>query len=156
MDVSNLLTDAQSQGAGRLQETSEGTHQNRQYMTRQSGPSYTMQSNGNDYSMGASYQETDNFVPPESMSPTKTAEPKHVSFELLPPQSPQHRARLPMRVNIFPHDTTDSIITTVKNFYGLYAGPSGARGVSFEDEQGNTLIARYENLRNNMVVYVRV
>lgn len=61
-----------------------------------------------------------------------------------------------MRVQIFPHDTTDSIITTVKNFYGLYAGPSGARGVSFEDEQGNTLIARYENLRNNMVVYVRV
>lgn len=61
-----------------------------------------------------------------------------------------------MRVQIFPHDTTDSIVTTVKNFYGLYAGPSGARGVSFEDEQGNTLIARYENLRNNMVVYVRV
>jgi hypothetical protein len=61
-----------------------------------------------------------------------------------------------MRVQIFPHDTTESIVTTVKNFYGLYAGPSGARGVSFEDEQGNTLIARYENLRNNMVVYVRV
>ncbi len=61
-----------------------------------------------------------------------------------------------MRVQIFPHDTTDSIITTVKNFYGLYAGPGGAKGVSFEDEQGNTLIARYENLRNNMVVYVRV
>lgn len=152
MDVSNLLTDAQSQGAGRLQETSEGTHQNRQYMTRQSGPSYTMQSDGNDYSMGASYQETDNFVPPESMSPTKTAEPKHVSFELLLPQSPQHRARLPMRVNIFPHDTTDSIITTVKNFYGLYE----RRGVCFEDRQGNTLIARYENFTQNMVVYVRV
>ena len=61
-----------------------------------------------------------------------------------------------MRVQIFPHDTTDSIITTVKNFYGLYAGPGGAKGVSFEDDQGNTLIARYENLRNNMVVYVRV
>ena len=107
MDVSNLLTDAQSQGTGRLQEVSEGTHQIRQYITRQSGPSYTIQSNENGYSMGASYQEMDNFVPPESMSPTKTAEPKHVSFELLLPQSPQHRARLPMRVNIFPHDTTD-------------------------------------------------
>lgn len=58
-----------------------------------------------------------------------------------------------MRVQIFPHDTTDSIVTTVKNFYGLYGG---AKGVSFEDEQANTLIARYENLRNNMVVYVRV
>lgn len=82
--------------------------------------------------------------------------PKSVAFELLFPNSPQYRARLPMRVQIFPHDTTDSIITTVKNFYGLYAGPGGAKGVSFEDEQGNTLIARYENLRNNMVVYVRV
>ena len=82
--------------------------------------------------------------------------PKSVSFELLFPDSPQYRARLPMRVQIFPHDTTDSIVTTVKNFYGLYAPPGGAKGVSFEDEQGQTLIARYENLRNNMVVYVRV
>lgn len=59
-----------------------------------------------------------------------------------------------MRVQIFPHDTTDSIITTVKNFYGLYEGAT--TGVSFEDERGNTLIARFENFRNNMVVYVRV
>ncbi|CZR65113.1 related to C6 finger domain protein [Phialocephala subalpina] len=91
-----------------------------------------------------------------SMSPFGSPTPKSVAFELLFPESPQYRARLPMRVQIFPHDTTDSIITTVKNFYGLYAGPGGAKGVSFEDEQGNTLIARYENLRNNMVVYVRV
>lgn len=59
-----------------------------------------------------------------------------------------------MRVQIFPHDTTDSIVTTVKNFYGLYDG--AAAGVSFEDERGNTLIARYENLMNDMTVYVRV
>ncbi len=91
-----------------------------------------------------------------SMSPFGSPTPKSVAFELLFPESPQYRARLPMRVQIFPHDTTDSIVTTVKNFYGLYAGPGGAKGVSFEDEQGNTLIARYENLRNNMVVYVRV
>jgi hypothetical protein len=90
------------------------------------------------------------------MSPFGSPTPKSVAFELLFPESPQYRARLPMRVQIFPHDTTDSIVTTVKNFYGLYAGPGGAKGVSFEDEQGNTLIARYENLRNNMVVYVRV
>jgi hypothetical protein len=57
-----------------------------------------------------------------------------------------------MRVNIYPHDTTDSIITTVKNFYGLYE----RKGVVFEDRQGNTLIARYENFSHNMVVYVRV
>ncbi|CZT07882.1 hypothetical protein WAI453_013202 [Rhynchosporium graminicola] len=91
-----------------------------------------------------------------SMSPFGSPTPKSVAFELLFPELPQYRARLPMRVQIFPHDTTDSIVTTVKNFYGLYAGPGGAKGVSFEDDQGNTLIARYENLRNNMVVYVRV
>jgi len=91
-----------------------------------------------------------------TVSPFSSPTPKSVAFELLFPESPQYRARLPMRVQIFPHDTTDSIVTTVKNFYGLYAGPGGAKGVSFEDEQGNTLIARYENLRNNMVVYVRV
>ncbi|ESZ94285.1 hypothetical protein SBOR_5353 [Sclerotinia borealis F-4128] len=91
-----------------------------------------------------------------AMSPFGNPTPKSVAFELVFTQSPQQRARLPMRVQIFPHDTTDSIITTVKNFYGLYAGPGGAKGVSFEDEQGNTLIARYENFRNNMVVYVRV
>jgi hypothetical protein len=91
-----------------------------------------------------------------TISPFSSPTPKSVAFELLFPESPQYRARLPMRVQIFPHDTTDSIVTTVKNFYGLYAGPGGAKGVSFEDEQGNTLIARYENLRNNMVVYVRV
>lgn len=91
-----------------------------------------------------------------TMSLQRPATPKSVAFELLFPESPQFRARLPMRVQIYPHDTTESIVTTVKNFYGLYAGPGGAKGVSFEDEQGNTLIAQYENLRNNMIVYVRV
>ncbi|EFY97295.1 Zn(2)-Cys(6) zinc finger domain protein [Metarhizium robertsii] len=91
-----------------------------------------------------------------SVSPRQSATPKNVAFELLFLESPQYRARLPMRVQIYPHDTTDSIVTTVKNFYGLYSGPTGSKGVSFEDEHGNTLIARYENFRNNMVVYVRV
>jgi hypothetical protein len=84
------------------------------------------------------------------MSPT----PKHVSFELLLDDNSKVRARIPMRVQIFQHDTTDSIVTTVKNFYGIYEAT--ASGVSFEDENGTTLIARYENLRNNMTVYVRV
>ncbi|KAH8891395.1 hypothetical protein GQ53DRAFT_782074 [Thozetella sp. PMI_491] len=91
-----------------------------------------------------------------SVSPRTAAAPKNVAFELLFRESPQYRARLPLRVSIFPHDTTESIVTTVKNFYGLYSGPSVSKGVSFEDEQGNTLIARYENFQNNMVVYVRV
>lgn len=89
-------------------------------------------------------------------SPVAAATPKSVAFELLFPESPQYRARLPLRVSIFPHDTTDSIVTTVKNFYGLYSGPTVSKGVSFEDDKGNTLIARYENFRNNMIVYVRV
>ncbi|KAI6245877.1 hypothetical protein HI914_05970 [Erysiphe necator] len=82
--------------------------------------------------------------------------PKSVAFELLFTQSSQHRARIPMRVQIFPHDTTESIVTTVKNFYGLYSSPICMTGVSFEDEDGNILIARYENFRNNMIVYVRI
>lgn len=90
------------------------------------------------------------------MSPSESLPPKSVAFELLFTQSSQHRARIPMRVQIFPHDTTDSIVTTVKNFYGLYPTPNCAKGVSFEDEDGNTLIARYENFQNNMVIYVRV
>ncbi|KEY65474.1 hypothetical protein S7711_08313 [Stachybotrys chartarum IBT 7711] len=91
-----------------------------------------------------------------SVSPRQTTTPKNVAFELLFMNSPHYRARLPMRVQIYPHDTTESIIITVKNFYGLYSGPTGSKGVSFEDEHGNTLIARYENFQNNMIVYVRV
>ena len=105
------------------------------------------------YSGGQSVSATPHNT---NMSPFGSPTPKSVAFELLFNQNSQYRARLPMRVQIFPHDTTDSIVTTVKNFYGLYAGPGGAKGVSFEDDQGNTLIARYENLRANMVVYVRV
>lgn len=84
----------------------------------------------------------------------KSPVPKNVAFELLLDENSKVRARIPMRVQIYPHDTTDSIVTTVKNFYGIYDGT--ASGVSFEDEHGTTLIARYENLRNNMTVYVRV
>ena len=91
-----------------------------------------------------------------AISPQSSPAPKHVAFELLFNEGPNYRARLPMRVQIFPHDTTESIVTTVKNFYGLYEGPGGASGVIFEDERGNTLIARYENFHNSMTVYVRV
>lgn len=91
-----------------------------------------------------------------STSPQHAFPPKNVAFELLFPESPQRRARLPMRVSIYPHDSTESIVTTVKNFYGLYSGPNGSQGVSFEDQHSNTLIARYENFHSNMVVYVRV
>ncbi|ROT40856.1 hypothetical protein SODALDRAFT_106161 [Sodiomyces alkalinus F11] len=88
-------------------------------------------------------------------SPRQAIIPKKVTFELLFTES-QARGRLPMRVHIYPHDTTDSIVTTVKNFYGLYPGANGGLGVSFEDQDGTTLIARYENFRHDMTVYVRV
>lgn len=99
------------------------------------------------------YQPTSAGFSSGSVSPRQPITPKHVQFELLFPESPQYRARLPLRVQIYPHDDTESIISTVKNFYGLY---HGGKGVSFEDDRGNTLIARYENFSNNMVVYVRV
>ena len=84
-----------------------------------------------------------------NMSPPCGMPSKNVSFKLILPEAPQQLHRLPMRVAIFPHDATESIITTVKNFYALQ------QGVSFEDEQGNMLIARYENFAPDMTVYVR-
>jgi len=77
---------------------------------------------------------------------------KSVSFELLLDEGSKTRARIPLRVLLNAHDTTESIITTVKNFYGIYDG----NGVSFEDARGNTLIASYDNLSHDTIVYVRI
>ncbi|KAM6513426.1 hypothetical protein FALCPG4_015850 [Fusarium falciforme] len=44
-----------------------------------------------------------------NVSPQQTASPKNVAFEVLFLDCPQYPARLPMRVQIYPHDTTDSI-----------------------------------------------
>ena len=55
-----------------------------------------------------------------------------------------------MRVMISQNDNTESIITSVKNFYGLYE-----YGVSFENKDGIGIIAAYDNFENDMVVYVR-
>lgn len=76
---------------------------------------------------------------------------KSVCFELLLDERSKTRGRLPLRVVVNTHDTTESIITTVKSFYGIYDG----NGVSFEDAAGNTLIASYENFAQNSTVYVR-
>ncbi|KAI7362800.1 hypothetical protein KC328_g18969, partial [Hortaea werneckii] len=51
---------------------------------------------------------------------------------------------------ISPHDNTESIITTVKNFYGLYD-----YGVSFENKEGISIIAAYDNFEQDMTVFVR-
>ena len=160
MDVANLLSHdpprpiRSQQAADTPQTEAQRAHQ---YPTRHSlmsnnvsgDPQYYMSSQTTQAFTTGSQQASPHY----KVSPETTA-PKNVAFELLFDGGSSHRARLPMRVQIFPHDTTDSIITTVKNFYGLYEG--AAKGVSFEDQHGNILIARYENLQNNMVVYVRI
>ncbi|KAL8735920.1 MAG: hypothetical protein Q9166_000482 [cf. Caloplaca sp. 2 TL-2023] len=160
MDVSNLLSH-DPPPAPNPSSTPASTQQNQQrahqYPTRQS-MSATVQNLFNEPNSSISHNQVYNGGlqddrPGYDPSIATASLPKNVAFELLF-DGPNTRARLPMRVQIFPHDTTDSILTTVKNFYGLYDG--AATGVSFEDEEGNTLIARYENLRNNMIVYVRV
>lgn len=147
-----MLSEPGVSGAQRFPETVEELIAGQQHNARQSIADYNMLAQEDDSEVGHVYPSTETASAHDSLSPTKQVQPKHVSFELLLPQSPQHRARLPMRVNIYPHDTTDSIITTVKNFYGLYE----RKGVIFEDRHGTTLIARFENFEHGMVVYVRV
>ena len=157
MDVANLLSHdpprpSRSQQAAET--TPQETQRLHQYPTRHSVMSNNLSLDGHRFATPPVSQSYGNNTPTGfSVSPVNPA-PKNVAFELLFDGATNHRARLPMRVQIFPHDTTDSIVTTVKNFYGLYEG--AANGVSFEDDGGNTLIARYENFQNNMVVYVRV
>ena len=86
-------------------------------------------------------------TPKNKMPPAKS-----VSFELLLDEGSKTRARIPLRVVLNTHDTAESIITTVKNFYGIYDG----NGLSFEDGWGNTLIASHDNLAHNSTVYVRI
>ncbi|KAL9579308.1 MAG: hypothetical protein Q9212_005184 [Teloschistes hypoglaucus] len=153
MDVSNLLVQEPPSTPQVTQPTAQRAHQ---YPTRHSvstnNESLANPSSASPSDVGV-YNSHGHSGQTGLGSPMSAPLPKNVAFELLF-DGPNSRARLPMRVQIFPHDTTDSIIATVKNFYGLYDG--AAMGVSFEDEQNNTLIARYENLRNNMIVYVRV
>ncbi|KAL9092586.1 MAG: hypothetical protein Q9165_004390 [Trypethelium subeluteriae] len=73
---------------------------------------------------------------------------KKVNFELVLPEAPQQLHGKPMRLSILPHDSAESILVTVKNFYALL------QGVSLEDEKGNILIAQYENFTADMTVYV--
>lgn len=160
MDVSNLLSYDAPPHAG-PQQGSEATQSEQQrfhqYPTRHSLSTNNQSQNDQRYAASppSHLYGMDNQGIPSSydLSPAVPI-PKNVTFELLFDGETQYRARLPMRVQIFPHDTTDSIVTTVKNFYGLYEG--AAKGVSFEDERGNTLIARHENFRNHIVIYVRV
>ncbi|QDS76095.1 hypothetical protein FKW77_006252 [Venturia effusa] len=134
------------------------------YESRRVQPSIETSNNQNQYAATWQNQQLSPVRPAVARNPLPPSPysagppPKHVTFEyILPPAEAmqdghQQRARLPMRVNIWPHDATDSIVTTVKNFYGLYEGG----GVSFEDKDGCTLIARYENFTDRQTVHVRV
>ena len=150
MDVSSML----SNGGQDADAAPDTRRQNHQYPTRH----------------GVSTQDQDSFTKPYSpstqrmlrgnvivaagsgyprASPVKKGQ-KHVAFQLIDAADPRIQARLPMRVMISTHDTTESIITTVKNFYGLYE-----YGVSFENKDGISIIAAYDNFENDMIVYVR-
>ena len=148
MDVSNLLA---REGDSYDGAEDPRTH-NHQYPTRNITASQMPHGmyRGSGAMMGSPVKPFGNVYDASRSSP-RGKQQKQVSFELLLPV-PQHRARLPMRVMISPHDTTESIITTVKNFYGLYDGP----GVSFQDREGRILIAAYENFEHDMTVFVRV
>ena len=61
-------------------------------------------------------------------------------------------ARLPLRVHIKKHDTTDSIITIVKTFFGIH----GNVGVSFENDGGYNIIPKYENVNADTDIQVRL
>lgn len=154
MELSNLLSAEPSNTSLPNPDTARPQHYHLQSSTT------TMSSNAHNgdgrlTTPPAMYKDGDvnAIIPITGVSPYGSPAPKNVAFELLFPESPQYRARLPMRVQIFQHDTIDSIVTTVKNFYGLY---NSTKGISFEDIHGNTLIAHYENLIHNMTVYVRV
>lgn len=151
MDVSNLLSHEMPSA-----ETAQRDQvHNHQYPTRRSMSSQNAgEQSYTNSSVNHFFDSSSSNATPLYDGPSRGPTPKNVAFELHFEGASNYRGRLPMRVQIFPHDTTESIVTTVKNFYGLYEG--SAKGVSFEDDQGNTIIARYENFRNNMVVSVRV
>ncbi|KAK1831627.1 hypothetical protein QBC39DRAFT_330652 [Podospora conica] len=100
---------------------------------------------------GASSMPGSGNISPLTHTPPLSNEPKKVTFNLMTERPGQTRPALPLIVNVFPHDDTASIITTVRNFFGL----DTPVGVSFEDQQHNTLIARWENFSDQSVVGVR-
>ncbi|KAJ4306262.1 hypothetical protein N0V88_001060 [Collariella sp. IMI 366227] len=88
-----------------------------------------------------------------NMSPGIDPMAKRVTFRLYL-TNPFREARLTLGLDILPHDTTDSIIATARNFWGINS--THTQGLSFEDGYGNILIPRYENFFHIMDVIVRV
>ncbi|KAI5806960.1 hypothetical protein EDC01DRAFT_608613 [Geopyxis carbonaria] len=83
---------------------------------------------------------------PNSLSPN--ADVKAVSFRLRDSQNE------PKTFHIRPHDTTDSIMDTVKHLLGL--SRQYDLGVSLEDADELSFIPNYENFTDGMTVFVRI
>lgn len=158
MDISGLLSDGHPFASRRSHAGADGgaTHS---YPTRNSTSAHAQEAMDHNYSGPITRLSEDGVLMTHAAPASANASPargaKRVKFEYIFPitNSPKHRtaARLPMSVNIWPHDETASIIATVKNFFGLYEGQC----VSFEDKDGNTLIAHHDNFYNGMTVFVR-
>ncbi|KAL1297745.1 hypothetical protein AAFC00_006284 [Neodothiora populina] len=148
MDVGNLLAGA----AAHLEGEADDRARSRQYPTRPPHLSQGIHLPARQYEGSILSPTRPSAAMVNEPRPSPGArQQKQVTFELVFPEG-QNRARLPMRVMISPHDTTLSIITTVKNFYGLYEGP----GLIFQDEEQNILIASYDNFHHGMTVWVTV
>ncbi|KAJ6260487.1 hypothetical protein Dda_4713 [Drechslerella dactyloides] len=97
-------------------------------------------------------------VPTPQQSPQA---PKHVAFALLtdPEQTDFQGANLPnVKFYINAHDTTESIASTVKSFFGLFSddpATSACYRVSFEDNKGTRMILSYDNIADQQTIYVR-
>ena len=159
MDVANLLSTDEPKSSRShqvIQPTTQDITAGHHYATRRSHNGYPHSQQADTRSMPAHSLEPHIVNPtnPLAQDSAATFRPKDVAFELIIDSATSYKARLPMRVQIYPHDSTESIITTVKNFHGLY-DPS-IQGVNFEDAQGRVIIARYENFSDNATVYVRV
>lgn len=105
------------------------------------------------YDMGSAANGLSRSVSPHTAPAAQ--EPIRVAFEMVPDATQPGRDRLPMRVNIFPHNNTESIVATVKAYYGL-GHPDCTKGISFQDEHGSIIIPQYEIFRDNMSIYVRI
>lgn len=150
MELSSMLSAGHQEADG----ADDSRKQNHQYATRHGPSSQESQYTARPY--------TNNMQRPAKVhsgavtaaayprhSPTKKDQ-KHVLFQLIGHHDARIQARLPMRVMISPHDNTDSIIASVRNFYGLYD-----YGVSFETSDGISIIAAWDNFDSDMTVYVR-
>lgn len=83
---------------------------------------------------------------PKSLSPSGDC--KTVSFQLRGTDAE------PKTFYIRPHDTTDSIMDTVKHLFGL--SRQYELGISLEDCHGLSFIPSHENFADGMMVYVRI